>query len=351
MATAAMNPEQKTALAADVEEARQQAESTTTTTSHYDPHMVRNSLIAGSVAGVTSTLACHPFDVIRTKMQAASMTSSTPSNPLRVVSQTFHNGGLRALYTGLALPLAAQAVYKATIFTVHNVTQKTLTEWKSTSSNTTTNETKDPLRTLQDQFVCGFVAGGVNAAFFVTPVEFVRNQLIKQHSLQVQQQQPQQPSQQAAFSGPLSVVRHTIRQAGIGGLWKGIGVTVARDSIGVGFFFASMQWCQDYFKTTTTNNNQQPQKPSLTTTILSGAVAGLTYWIVALPLDSVKTWVQSDMADSAFQAVRTSLETQGLRQTLVKLFAGFQVAYARGIPSAAITVTTYSLCYQAVRES
>lgn len=80
---------------------------------------------------LTSHIFCsHPFDVIRTKMQSSAMEStistasssasatastSTNNGPLQVVSHTLKNGGIRALYTGLALPLAAQAVYKATV--------------------------------------------------------------------------------------------------------------------------------------------------------------------------------------------------------------------------------------------
>jgi Mitochondrial carrier protein len=322
-------------------------------------HVVRNSLLAGSVAGITSTLACHPFDVIRTIMQSASMTTSSSTSastststsvrgPLHVLSQTLQNGGFRALYTGLALPLAAQAIYKATIFTVNNVTQASIIEW-----HTATDGAPYSL-TLRDHFICGFVAGGVNAALFVTPVEYVRNQLIRHQSLKAAGQ-----ALPNAYTGTLDVIRTTIRRSSLLGLWKGSAVTVARDSIGVAFFFGSMQWCQDYFTSQYkyTNNQRQGQDclqqptPSFAITILSGALAGLGYWIVALPLDSVKTWVQSDMADSAIQAITTSLRQHGLKRTLLKLFYGYQVAYGRGIPSAAITVTTYSLCYTALQET
>lgn len=54
---------------------------------------------------------------ISTASSSASTASATTSHkgPLQVVSHTLKNGGVQALYTGLALPLAAQAVYKATV--------------------------------------------------------------------------------------------------------------------------------------------------------------------------------------------------------------------------------------------
>mmetsp|Transcript_24501 Transcript_24501/g.27488 ORF Transcript_24501/g.27488 Transcript_24501/m.27488 type:complete len:225 (+) Transcript_24501:62-736(+) len=111
---------------------------------------IRNSLLAGSIAGITSTALCHPFDVIRTKMQSvaletATATSSTTSNssavsyraslyhhsPMSSFVHTFENGGMRAFYTGLSFPLAAQAVYKATVFCVNNIFTEALKEWKT----------------------------------------------------------------------------------------------------------------------------------------------------------------------------------------------------------------------------
>lgn len=342
-----------------------------TQTQQQKQHVVRNSLIAGSVAGVVSTLVCHPFDVIRTKMQSAvimgssstaasATTTTTAKGPLHVVSQTWKHGGARALYTGLALPLAAQAVYKATIFTVNNITQSTLLSFH-TQQRLKTGRLEPYSLTMGDRFVCGFVAGGVNAALFVTPVEFVRNQLIGQHTRRAAGQTISHP-----FAGPLDVIKRTIYQtasqpikspatirlSGILGLWRGVNVTMARDALGCGFFFYAMAWSQREFSSASHSNGKSgdnPQPPTLGVTILSGAMAGLAYWLVALPLDAVKTWVQSDMAESAVQAVKASLRERGPVETMKRLTSGYQVAYARGIPSAAITVTSYSLCYTALQ--
>ena len=339
---------------------------------HQKQHVVRNSLLSGSIAGVVSTLVCHPFDVVRTKMQsavimgsssstAATTTTATSTGPLHVVSQTLKHGGTRALYTGLALPLAAQAVYKATVFTINNVTQTALIRW-NTKERLITGRLEPYDLTMSDRFVCGFVAGGVNAALFVTPVEYVRNQLIGQHTRRAAGHTISHP-----FAGPLDVIKRTIYQTttttkspairlgGILGLWRGVNVTMARDSLGCGFFFYAMAWSQRQLADLSTNHydgsNGEHRPPTLGVTICSGALAGLAYWVVALPLDAVKTWVQSDMAESAVQAVKGSLRERGPFETMKRLTSGYQVAYARGIPSAAITVTTYSFCYNAFQRS
>jgi hypothetical protein len=67
--------------------------------------VARNSLLAGSISGIASTVVMYPMDVIRTKMQRDG------GRPLSVLRQTIQHGGLRAIYTEMTIPLAAQAIY------------------------------------------------------------------------------------------------------------------------------------------------------------------------------------------------------------------------------------------------
>lgn len=383
-------------------------------------HVVRNSLIAGSVAGMTSTTLCHPFDVLRVKMQssaplfatttatttttsagaaaAAAMASSSTRRPqqrqqlqqsLGVVGtlrQTLQaGGGVRALYTGLALPLAAQAVYKSTIFTVNKVTEASIIEWKTQeryklgrhNQHLDANANVE-LLTTQDRFVSGCMGGAVNAALFCTPVEYVRNQQIAHIGnsssggggggklLQLQQQPMKQRQatiatttilqQRSRSVGPISVIRNTIQSNGVSGLWRGLASTVLRDSIGCGFFFVAMAQTQDYLKRhplpweeeqrATTTGDQPLSTASL---VVSGATAGMAFWLWALPIDTCKTWIQSGTASNLTHALQLS-QRNGFWQSVPSLFRGWQVAYARGAPSAAITVASYSLIFQHLQQ-
>jgi Mitochondrial carrier protein len=144
-----------------------------------ESNVVRNSILAGSISGIVSTIVLYPMDVIRTKMQTAGNTSHHHHHrgPIQVVRHTIQHGGVRALYTGMTLPLAAQAVYKGTVFSVFNVTQQFIVDWKTFENRKTGNAATPGKLTMLDRFSCGFVAGAVNGALFVTPVEFVRNQV------------------------------------------------------------------------------------------------------------------------------------------------------------------------------
>ena len=68
----------------------------------------------------------YPTELIRVKMQSCHKIS-----PWQAVTKTVQHGGFRALYTGLTLPLAAQMVYKATVFTVNNVVQNVILDFKT----------------------------------------------------------------------------------------------------------------------------------------------------------------------------------------------------------------------------
>ena len=314
-------------------------------------NIVRNSLIAGSAAGMASLIVCHPFDVLRVKMQSAGMTRSTMSTATKITSSdaaaarigrhpsvltTLKNtiqfgGGFRALYTGLMLPLAAQAVYKGTIFTVNKVTETAILNHrnKKSSVNISTPVSMKQL-TMVDKFVSGALGGAVNAALFCTPVEYVRNQQIAQ----IKDHRRQQTK-----TGPLYVIQKTLHQKGLRGLWKGASSTILRDSIGCGCFFLAMSFTQDALSGW--RHQQSSSLLSFSSTIISGAAAGVAYWVWALPVDSMKTWIQTGRCSNLRQAIQLAHH-----RGISTLFHGYQVAYARGAPSAAITVTTYSFVYQ-----
>lgn len=296
---------------------------------------VRNSISAGSVSGIVSTAVVYPFDVLRTKMQSsARIASHDLRGPLHVLSQTWKHGGIGALYTGVSLPLAAQAVYKATVFSANQLCQAVILDYKTLQQQKMGNPHPQLTLTMPDHFICGFLGGAINAAAFVTPVEFVRNQLISQHT-----KLASGLTSARQMSGPLDVIRSTIGTQGVLGLWRGLVMTVARDSLGCGCFFVSLAYCRQVLI-------EHSELPTFGITILSGMCAGLGFWVVALPLDTVKTWVQDGTALSARHVMSESIARHGWLGTSQRLCRGWQMAFGRGAPSAAITICTYDFLYR-----
>ena len=324
---------------------------------HEGANIALKSILSGSIAGIASTCLFHPTDVLRTKIQSAAFSSSNgsgaggttgsagaagtstrkPIRPLSVLVNTFRNGGIRALYTGVTPVLGAQAVYKACVFTVNNVTMSKIKDYK-TRRGGGGSYTYTP--TLWDVWFCGVCGGFVNGMAFVSPVEYVRNQQIAMHSRVSTAEGTSSEAMRRKMKTPIDIIRQTLRGQGILGLWRGTGVTVLRDSLGCGGFFLMNELGRRYL------GPHLGGRESKATFLAAGACAGWGYWLFALPLDTLKAIVQTGGASSAREILFLSIERDGLARTCTLLLRGWQLAFGRGAPSAAITLTTYSTMYE-----
>ena len=309
---------------------------------------VQASLVAGSCAGIVGTFCTYPMEYTRVKLQSCHKIS-----PWQAITKTVQHGGIRALYTGLNLPLAAQIVYKATVFTVNNITLNIILDFKTLEQQKLGNLHAKPELTMTDRFWSGAVAGSVNAAFFVTPVEYVRNQLIAQSTKKAAARDSGRlvgsGSSAGHFRGVICVVRDAYHSPqGLLTLWRGGSWSVSRDAIGMGCFFFTIHWVQQQLAP------PEQTQPSFWTTVASGGVAGLAFWLVALPMDTVKTWIQTaPSADevSVKRVLRRIYYEQGAMGVVQRLYRGWQLAFGRSVPSAAITLTSYTILYQYLQET
>jgi hypothetical protein len=138
-----------------------------------------------------------------------------------------------------------------------------------------------------------------------------------------------------------------LHEKGIGGLWRGMSVTVLRDSIGVGMFFftfeSTKRFITRYYYGSDVTSVSTAMHERFGITLLSGAAAGLGFWLVALPLDTAKTLVQTGVSPSATSVFRNYWMGRG---GVLEMYRGWQVAFGRGAPSAAVTVLTYDFVSQ-----
>jgi len=79
----------------------------------------------GALYGATNTLVGHPFDTVKTKMQAQSGFSGTVQHTVR---QIFVKDGLRGFYHGCIPPMWGSAIYRSAQFAVYNELHNALGE-------------------------------------------------------------------------------------------------------------------------------------------------------------------------------------------------------------------------------
>ncbi|CAM9231194.1 unnamed protein product [Choristocarpus tenellus] len=274
---------------------------------------------------MATTIVCHPFDTVRTRLQAAS--PGRFEGVVSCVTQTIRREGMMGLYKGMAFPLGAQAVYKAVIFTVNGYAKRAFA-------------TKGFSDTSLGIFSCGALSGTINS-FIVTPVELVRNRLMLQY-----QKGP------GTFEGPMECMKHILHHRGVFGMWQGLWPTMMRDGVGMGIYFLS-------FETTKRGlmllQSRQAGKELTTpqgygTVLLAGSAAGISFWAVALPFDASKTVIQATKLERGQPSPRLWKTMKGLVQEggVSCLFRGWPVAIGRGIPGAAVTMATYGRVKQAM---
>ncbi|EQC33941.1 hypothetical protein SDRG_08622 [Saprolegnia diclina VS20] len=258
-------------------------------------------VVAGSVSGMSSVVVCHPLDTIRTRLQHASSRSFTS-----VVASTIQHEGLRGLYRGFFPPFFSQAVYKSVIFTTQSKVRQLLAA--------TVAEPSPLLSTI----VSGAIAGGINATL-VAPVELVRNRL-----------QVQGASASQQYTGTFDVIAKVVKREGVLALWKGLSATITRDALGVGLYFVGFDVAKSHLP-----SDWHPT----TRVLIAGALGGISFWAIALPFDTIKTVIQVNphttkgMLATGVDLVR--------RDGLGRVFYGWQAAFSRGIPGAAITFYAY----------
>ncbi|KAK1929485.1 Mitochondrial basic amino acids transporter [Phytophthora citrophthora] len=271
------------------------------------------SVIAGSVSGMASVVACHPFDTIRTRLQ---LSPARFRGFFHCAQLTIQQETMRGLYKGFLPPFFSQGVYKAVIFT---------------TSATLRNDVLPHVPLLQPvltptvvSLTAGAIAGGVNA-FLVAPVELVRNRLQVQYDNQPETRR---------YRGAYHCVSQVVRTEGITAMWKGLTTTVIRDSLGVAFYFLGY----DFAKQRLTTSRNLGETATLLT---AGAFGGISFWAVALPFDTIKSLIQADGKTGKYTGLVSSTARLVREDGVMQLFRGWQAAFSRGIPSAALTFWTF----------
>jgi solute carrier family 25 carnitine/acylcarnitine transporter 20/29 len=285
----------------------------------------------------------------------------------------WHTQGFTGFYRGIAGPLIAQAVYKSLIFTTNSIVHSELARRRcSYYTATTTNYRGNTTSSINwTVFLSGMVAGTVNA-FVVAPVEMIRtHQILSGKSFLASFRSFRWDSTHNYYRNNVSFGCSTNSSSSSPLrwvlLWRGILPTILRDGPGIGLYFLTFESTKVlvhnyfYLNTNGLEDPQHQQRPQpIWCTLLAGSLAGIAFWIWALPLDTIKSNIEASFSSAPSKTNTTtsadtnakysSSEWQWIRlirgKGLIHLLRAWPVALGRGIPSAAVTLTTYDIITQ-----
>lgn len=261
---------------------------------------------AGCVGGCAGVVIGYPLDTVKVRIQ-----TQDPKFPM--YRGTFHclytivkQETARGLFKGMSSPIASVAGINALIFGVYGNVQRRLSDPESLASHA----------------FAGAVAGVVQS-FVSSPMELVKTRL---------QIQEVCASGKQLYKGPLDCTKQIWRSEGLRGVFRGLGVTVAREIPAFSVYFASYE---------AMTRQRDPAQPIGTLHMMAaGGFAGVFSWLFTYPIDLIKSRLQVDgMGDGkyAYKGVCDCVVQTYRAEGMNGFFRGMTSTLIRSFPVNAVT--------------
>ncbi|XP_053665644.1 mitochondrial basic amino acids transporter [Anopheles marshallii] len=212
---------------------------------------------AGCLGGCAGVIVGFPFDTVKVHLQTQNHKNPMYRGTADCFRKIIVREGVHGLYRGMSSPMAGVAVVNAIVFGVYGNIQRRTTNPDS----------------LYSHFLAG-TAAGLAQSIVCSPMELIKTRLQLQDNL---------PRGAERFSGPVDCTRSIWRREGARGIFRGLGITAARDMPGFSSYFVAYE----YMVRCVAN-------PSPFVILMAGGFAGTFSWLVTFPLDVVKSRLQAD---------------------------------------------------------
>ena len=256
------------------------------------------SFFAGAVSGVCAVLVSQPFDIVKVRLQ------NSGGNDLKVLSNIVKFEGILSLWRGCGISIIGSSIGNSVSFGVVENAKSHLMKGRNGQL------------TGYEHMICGAYSGAA-CAFISTPTESIRIKL------------------QTQISGHKDYVRakdlilQSVRKGGPLSLYKGFSTTFIREVFGDAAYFYVYQMLPRYLF----GGNENTEDRSLFHIMLSGGFAGIAYWTIIYPVDTIKSRLQADSIfkpkfKNAFDCFSKTVEESGVAQ----LYKGYLLCILRAFP-------------------
>ncbi|KAJ3178121.1 hypothetical protein HDU85_005646 [Gaertneriomyces sp. JEL0708] len=318
------------------------SESAFTTPIHgHLPHTTKEVLVdfaSGIVGGCAGVLAGHPLDTIKVRLQSQIGGAPSVAHGTAAVSSTYYKGpvdcavkivkgeGVRGLYKGMVSPLVGVAVVNSLLFGVYGSALRHI------SGSSDSND-------IKSIFFAGCVSGSVNA-LLSCPMELVKIRL------QTATNASPTPSSSRSSHSLVNLITHLYRTNGLRAFYRGLGVTIWRETPSYGAYFASYELLCRYFSVngdveqnfSSPDGKNEGMLGQTGGLLMAGGIAGVIAWMSTYPLDVIKTRIQSSTSTSKeSRSVRYHLKSILRNEGWKTLWAGWATTCVRAFPTNAAT--------------
>ncbi|KAI8885061.1 mitochondrial carrier [Backusella circina FSU 941] len=282
------------------------------------------SLISGAVAGGIEGIATYPTEYVKTRLQLQAGGKLQAGEikfkgPIDCLVKTVRTHGFMAVYTGVSALAIGNAAKAGVRFLTYDQIANALRD-------------EDGHLTGMRSMLAGLGAGMTEAALVVTPSETIKTKLIHDRN-----------SPTPKYRGLVHGTKTIIAEEGIGGIYRGLGPVMARQGANSAVRFT----CYSYFKTALQSWRGKGDEPLPSAhTFAAGAMAGIVTVYTTMPLDVVKTRMQSLEARELYKNSIDCLVKVVKQNGIFSLWKGTTPRLARLIFSGGIVFTVYEKVYQ-----
>ncbi|EMD32830.1 mitochondrial tricarboxylate transporter [Gelatoporia subvermispora B] len=268
-----------------------------------------HSLIAGSTAGAVEAFVTYPTEFVKTRSQF----SGKRESPLAIIRNTLRTKGVAGLYSGCMALVVGNSVKAGVRFISYDQFKHMLADSEGRVS-------------APRSLLAGLGAGMMEAVFAVTPSETIKTKLIDDAK-----------SPNPRFRGLMHGTATIVREEGIRGIYRGLFPVMMRQGANSAIRFTTYTTLKQMVQGT------MPAGQSLSSgvTFGIGAIAGLVTVYTTMPLDVIKTRMQSLEARQAYRNSFHCAYRIFTEEGLLRFWTGTTPRLARLVLSGGIVFTVY----------
>ncbi|KAH7285188.1 hypothetical protein KP509_33G017100 [Ceratopteris richardii] len=301
---------------------------------------------AGAAAGVATVIVGHPFDTVKVKLQTQHTEVNTTKykNAADCILRILKTEGPKGFYKGASSSFVGFALESSVLFGAYSQMRTAL-------------QGREAGKPELSSIIPAAVVAGSCISMILCPTELVKCRLQVQSSADGVSYLSMK-----RYAGPLDCLQKTIKSTGIQGLFTGGFSTLLRECIGNAVFFTTYEFSRYRILMAIENPDMSESRSTKPDTssfscgkthsnimiegavdIMSGGLAGMTFWAIVLPFDVVKTRIQTAMNPRSnrnpFQNMKMIYKELGLRG----LYAGLGPTLLRAFPANATAMVTWEL--------